>query len=234
MKKTEFIEELKKIGINPNQEQLNQLDIYYNFLIKSNKNINLTNIVEEEAVYLKHFYDSLTIVKIIDLNQIKTLCDVGSGAGFPGVVLKIFFPHLEIILVDSLNKRVKFLNELIELLKLSNIKAIHQRMEVYSLEKKEYFDIITARAVAKIRTLNEISVLALKTNGKLIYLKSNLDLEIENIQHNLKKLGLIFLKKEEFCLPIENSLRTLICFQKKCSTRKEFPRKFKEIKDKQL
>lgn len=118
MKKTEFIEELKKIGINPNQEQLNQLDIYYNFLIKSNKNINLTNIVEEEAVYLKHFYDSLTIVKIIDLNQIKTLCDVGSGAGFPGVVLKIFFPHLEIILVDSLNKRVKFLNELIELVKI--------------------------------------------------------------------------------------------------------------------
>lgn len=234
MKKTEFIDELKKIGINPNQEQLNQLDIYYNFLIKSNKNINLTNIVEEEAVYLKHFYDSLTIVKIIDLNQIKTLCDVGSGAGFPGVVLKIFFPHLEIILVDSLNKRVKFLNELIELLKLSNIKAIHQRMEVYSLEKKEYFDIITARAVAKIRMLNEISVLALKINGKLIYLKSNLDLEIENIQPNLKKLGLLFLKKEEFYLPIENSLRTLICFQKKFSTRKEFPRKFKEIKDKPL
>lgn len=234
MKQNEFIEELKNLGIIINQEQINKLDSYFKFLIQENNKINLTNIVEEKEVYLKHFYDSLTIVKIINLNDIKTICDVGSGAGFPGIVLKIFFPHLEIVLIDSLNKRVKFLNELIELLELKNIKAIHQRMEEYSVKKKEYFDLITARAVAKINILNEISVSALKINGVIIYFKSNLDLELKNIDINLKKLGLKLIEKQEFNLPIENSLRSLICFKKIISTPACFPRNFKEIKDKPL
>ena len=105
----DFIEELKKIGIILNDNQLNQLERYYELLVEKNKVMNLTGIVEKEEVYLKHFYDSLTIVKSIDLNKINNLCDIGTGAGFPGLVLKIVFPQLKVVLLDSLNKRVNFL-----------------------------------------------------------------------------------------------------------------------------
>ena len=113
MNKDKFIEEIKKIGIEVTEKKLNQLEIYYNMLIEYNKVMNLTGITDKNEVYLKHFYDSLTISKIIDLNKEETLCDIGTGAGFPGIVLKIFFPNLKITLVDSLNKRINFLNDVI-------------------------------------------------------------------------------------------------------------------------
>ena len=117
----DFIEELKKIGIILNDNQLNQLEQYYELLVEKNKVMNLTGIVEKEEVYLKHFYDSLTIVKSIDLNKINNLCDIGTGAGFPGLVLKIVFPQLKVVLLDSLNKRVDFLNNVINTLSNLNI-----------------------------------------------------------------------------------------------------------------
>ena len=118
MKINEFVEELEKINIEINDEQLNQLEKYYGLVIEWNKKINLTGITEKEEFYLKHFYDSLTLTKVINLNNYSSLCDVGTGAGFPGIVLKILYPHLNITLIDSLKKRILFLNSVIQELKL--------------------------------------------------------------------------------------------------------------------
>ena len=131
MNKEEFLEELAKIGIKPTEEQLSQLDKFYHLMLEWNEKINLTRITAEKEVYLKHFYDSLTLNKVIDLKNVNTLCDVGTGAGFPGVVLKIVFPNLRITLIDSLLKRVNYLNEIIKELKLQDIEAIHSRGEDY-------------------------------------------------------------------------------------------------------
>ena len=148
MNKDRFINEVKNLGIEITDKKMDQLEKYYELLIEYNKVMNLTGITEKEEVYLKHFYDSLTISKIIDLNNENSLCDLGSGAGFPGIVLKIFYPNLSIVLVDSLNKRINFLNKVIEELELKDIIAIHSRIEDYSKENKEQFDVVTARAVA--------------------------------------------------------------------------------------
>ena len=126
---SEFIEELKKLNIEPTQKQLEQLNRYYELIVEYNKVMNLTGITEKEQVYLKHFYDSLTIAKVIDLNKEESLCDIGTGAGFPGIVLKILFPNLKITLIDSLNKRIEFLKIVIKELNLNNIEAKHTKTE---------------------------------------------------------------------------------------------------------
>ena len=131
MNKNEFIKEAEKLGIEVPETKLNQLEKYYEILVEYNKVMNLTGITEKEEVYLKHFYDSLTIAKIIDLSKEESLCDVGTGAGFPGIVLKIFYPELKVTLVDSLNKRINFLNEVIKELGLNKIETVHDRMEEY-------------------------------------------------------------------------------------------------------
>src|SRR5574344_481399 len=143
----DFVLEDKKIGIEINDEILFNLNKYYEMLIDWNSRINLTGITEKEQVYLKHFYDSLTLNKIIDLNNTETLCDVGTGAGFPGLVLKIIFPNLKVTLVDSLNKRISFLNAVIKTLKLNDIETIHSRIE--DLKFYEKYDVVVSRAVAK-------------------------------------------------------------------------------------
>lgn len=225
-----FVQELNKLGIKVNKEQLFMLEKYYEKLIEYNKKINLTAITEKEEVYLKHFYDSLTIVKSVDLSQVKKLCDVGSGAGFPGVVLKIFFPDLEVSLVDSLNKRVKFLNELVKELKLSKIVATHARMEDFSKKHIEEYDLITARAVANTAILAEISVQALKIGGKLIFLKGKLTTELDDSLEHIKKLNLKLLGTKSFLLAIENSQRNIVSFEKIARTKKKYPRTVSQIK----
>lgn len=230
MNKEEFVLEVEKLGIEVTDEKLQKLESFYRLLIEWNEKINLTAITLEEDVYLKHFYDSLTLVKAIDLNQNLSLCDVGSGAGFPGIVLKIFFPNIRITLVDSLNKRVNYLNTVISSLNLSDIVAIHSRMEDFSKLNEEKFDIITARAVASISFLSEISVKALKVGGKLIFMKANCDLELANINNVLKKLSLTMLEPIRFNLPVENSNRTLITMIKKDFTSSKFPRSLDKIK----
>ena len=141
MNQNEFINELEKIGIKVDEEKLNKLEKYYELLIEYNKVMNLTGITEKDQVYLKHFYDSLTISKIINLENEESLCDLGSGAGFPGIVLKIFYPNLKITLIDSLNKRINFLNTVIKELNLTNIEAIHTRIEEYAIDNKEKYAI---------------------------------------------------------------------------------------------
>lgn len=206
MNLNEFNEELKKLNITLSAYQLDKLEKFYKLLVEWNNKINLTRIIEEKEVYLKHFYDSLTIAKVIDLNKVETLCDVGTGAGFPGIVLKIVYPNLKITLVDSLQKRVNYLNEVIKELDLKDIKAIHIRAEDY----QEKFDVVTSRAVANIEKLTTYTMHLLNKDGVLIALKGNIDEELtEEVKNKLLKKYKI-VKIEKFLLPIENSYRSIV------------------------
>lgn len=230
MNKELFEQELKRLNINLTPIQKDQLDKFYKLLIEWNKKINLTGITEENQVYLKHFYDSLTLIKAVDLTKPIKLCDVGSGAGFPGIVLKIVFPNLDITLIDSLQKRINYLDEVIKIIGLTSIKAIHCRMEDFSKENEEQFDIITARAVANTKLLTEISIKALKINGKLIFMKANLNDELDNINTLFNDLGCKLENKIEFKLPIENSKRSLLIIKKTKQTPRKYPRRIDQIK----
>ena len=230
MNKEDFKKELLELGIVLDEEKMIKLDKFYHLLIEWNEKINLTTIIDENDVYLKHFYDSLTLIKEVDLTNNISLCDVGSGAGFPGIVLKIIFPNLNITLIDSLQKRVNYLNEVIKCLNLENIRAKHFRMEDYSRHHNEEFDIITARAVANLGVISEISVRSLKVGGNLVFMKANCDEEINMIMDKLDKLGLEIKNINKFKLPYENSNRTLVSFRKIKKTNSIFPRKIQDIK----
>lgn len=229
-----FIEELKNLNIDLTELQLNQLNKYYELLIEYNKLMNLTGITEKDQVYLKHFYDSLTIIKVIDLTQEETLCDVGTGAGFPGLVIKIVFPNLKVTLVDSLNKRIEFLKTVIKELELENIEAIHARAEEYARVNREKFDVVTSRAVAPLNILLEYCIPIVKVNKYYISYKGNISQEIKDSEEALKILNSKIETIEEFELPIEKSKRTLIKIKKQKQTNKNYPRKNSEIKKKPL
>ena len=233
MNKDRFIEEVENLGIEITDKKLNQLEKYYELLIEYNKVMNLTGITEKNEVYLKHFYDSLTISKIIDLNNENTLCDLGSGAGFPGIVIKIFYPNLNIVLVDSLNKRINFLNIVIKELGLGNITAIHSRIEEYAVQNKEKFDVVTARAVAPLNILLELGINLVKVGKYFIAMKGNIENE-PDYSNATKKLDCSLGNVVKFKLPIEESNRSLIKIIKEKSTSKLFPRKYSEIKKKPL
>jgi len=226
----QFIEESEKIGIKINSDQLDKLERYYQLLIEWNKKINLTAITEKEEVYLKHFFDSLTLIKAVDLNKDLSLCDVGTGAGFPGIVLKIVFPKLRITLIDSLKKRIDFLNIVIQELDLKDIEALHIRMEDYSRNNREKFDIVTSRAVARTEILVEICIPALKVDGCLLLMKGSCDDEINNSINILKKLNSSIVKIDKFLLPYENSNRTIIFIKKEAISLSKYPRSIDKIK----
>ena len=233
MNKDRFIEEVENLGIEITDKKLDQLEKYYELLIEYNKVMNLTGITEKEEVYLKHFYDSLTISKIIDLNKENSLCDLGSGAGFPGIVIKIFYPNLNIVLVDSLNKRINFLNIVIKELGLENITAIHSRIEEYAVANKEKFDVVTARAVAPLNILLELGINLVKIGKSFIAMKGNIENE-PDYSNAIKKLDCSLGNIVKFKLPIEESNRSLIKIKKEKLTSKLFPRKYSEIKKKPL
>lgn len=220
-----FIEEIEKLGIHVTENQLNQLEKFYELLISWNEKINLTRITKKEDVYLKHFYDSLTLIKAIDLTQNLSLCDVGTGAGFPGIVLKIVFPNLKITLIDSLQKRINYLNEVIKELNLQNIEAIHTRAEDYARKNRETYDIVTARAVANLKAISELCIPMIKENGYFIAMKANATEEIETSKTMIIELGAKLENTIEFILPIENSKRTLIKIKKIRKTNLKYPRK---------
>ena len=234
MTKEEFIEQLNIINIKISEKQLRQLEDYYNLLIQWNKVMNLTAITTKEEIYLKHFYDSLTITKVINLHDIDNLCDVGSGAGFPGIVLKIMYPHLKITLIDSLNKRIKFLDEVIKKLQLKNIQTIHTRIEEYGINNREKFDIVVARAVASLNILLEYCIPITKIDGYFIAMKANSNEEIKNSIQSLKILDAQIVNQTIFNLPKEDSLRTIIKIKKNKKTKNKYPRKYSEIKNKPL
>ena len=233
MNKEQFINEVKKLNIEINDDIMEKLDIYYNLLKDENKKYNLTAITEEEQVYLKHFYDSISIAKIINIDN-ESICDIGTGAGFPGIVLKIFFPNIKLTLVESNNKKCNFLRMVSEKLNLNNIEIINERAEIYSKDNRELYDIVTSRAVAPLKHLLEYSVPLVKVDGYYIAMKSNINNEIENIDNYYNKLNIKEVDKIEFKLPVENSIRTLIKYKKIKETNKIYPRKYTDIKKKDI
>lgn len=234
MTENNFVENVKKLGIEINDKQLKQLEKYYELLIEWNEKINLTGITKKEDVYLKHFYDSLTMQKIVNLYNVETLCDVGTGAGFPGLVLKIMFPNLKITLIDALNKRIIFLNDVIEKLELKDIETIHSRSEDYALKNREKFDVVTARAVASLPVLMELCVPLVKEQGYFIPLKANITEEKILSKNAISKLYLKEVDEIKFILPVEESNRCLVKYLKEKKTDKKYPRKFSEIKKRTL
>lgn len=225
----EFTNELNKLNINPTEEQLKSLDKYANMLIEYNKKFNLTAITKIEEIYLKHFYDSLTLSKVINLNQNIRILDIGTGAGFPGIVLKIFFPELEITLLDSNNKKIMFLNDVIKELKLEKVTTIHGRAEELPKKYREYFDIVTSRAVANLRVLTELSIPFAKVDGYFISLKGKAEEELKESAPTIKKLDCQIAKIEKFTLPDNISERTIIMIKKEKSTSNLYPRKYDRI-----
>ncbi|MDO5569671.1 MAG: 16S rRNA (guanine(527)-N(7))-methyltransferase RsmG [bacterium] len=232
MKKDRFIIELKKININLTDKQINQFITYYNLLVEYNQKFNLTALIKEEDVYLKHFYDSLTLSLAINLNN-QYLCDIGSGAGFPGIVLKIVYPNLSIDLIEANSKKCLFLEKVIKTLNLTNIRVINTRCEEYSPKNKEIYDIATARAVSNINILLECIANSIKVNGVFIAMKSTTK-ELDNLNNTLNKLNFNITNINTLNLPIENSLRTIITFKKLKETPSIYPRMYKDIKKKPL
>lgn len=211
MNKELFIKELKKLNIEITEDQLQKLNKFYELLVEWNEKINLTRITEKEDVYLKHFYDSLTITKVIDLTKVETLCDIGTGAGFPGVVLKIMYPNLKITLVDALQKRVNYLNEIIKKLDLKDIEALHVRGE----DLKEKYDVVTSRAVANIEKLLTYTMHLVNKDGVMIAMKGNIEDELtKEVEDKInRKYKIVEINK--FILPIENSNRSLVVIKNK-------------------
>lgn len=234
MNKNEFIEELKKLNIKVTDEMLEKLDIYCNFLLEYNKHTNLTSIKEENDIYLKHFYDSLTLTKVIDLNEYNTLLDIGSGAGFPGMVLKIFFPHLKVYLIDSNNKKCKFLLELKEKLNVDNLEVYNNRIENLYSEFLNSIDIVTARAVTNLPVLTELAIPLVKANKYFIAMKGNAEEELENSMYAIKQLNCSIDNVITFDLYNNSGVRTLISIKKNKNTELKNIRPYDKIIKKPL
>jgi len=230
MNKEEFLKQLYELNINLTEKQLNQLETYANFLLSYNEHTNLTAIKKKEDVYLKHFYDSLTLVKYLNLNDYESLVDIGTGAGFPGMVLKIVYPHLKVTLIDSNNKKVKFLDELIKILEVKNIETINIRSEDYARNNKDSYDIVTARAVTSLPVLSELCLPLVKIGGYFIPLKADADEEIKLAKNIIKELKGEIESINEFYLPIENSKRTIIKIKKVDKTPDKYPRTYDKMK----
>ncbi len=224
-----FLEELNKIGIDLTGREMISFNAYCDFLKEYNKHTNLTNITEDDQIFLKHFYDSLTIVKAIDLNEIDTILDVGTGAGFPGMVLKIIFPHLKLVLLDSNNKKINFLKELAKKLNIKGIEFFHGRVEEYCQKHRESFDIVTARAVTNMTTLTELCLPLTKVNGYFIAMKGSNEEEIEAAKYAIQLLGGKIEEQIKFNLPIEESGRNIIKIKKVKNTPKEYPRRYDKM-----
>lgn len=224
--KREFEKYLEKMSISLNKEQYDQFYAYMVLLIEWNEKINLTAIIEPQEIILKHFVDSLTIAKYIE--EGKTIIDMGTGAGFPGIPLKIYRNDVKVVLADSLNKRIKFLNEVIEKLQLKNIETIHCRAEELGKNKeyREKFDYATSRAVANLSTLSEYLLPFVKLNGSCIFMKTmEIDEELENAKKAIKILGGRIERVNKFEIPESDLGRSIIIVKKEKQTPSKYPRK---------
>ncbi|MBE0701535.1 MAG: 16S rRNA (guanine(527)-N(7))-methyltransferase RsmG [Acholeplasmataceae bacterium] len=225
---------LQNFGIHLSSQQETQFEVYFNYLIEYNKITNLTRITDEREVYIKHFFDALTIIKILDFNAVHSLCDMGSGAGFPSIPLKIIFPHLDITIIDSLGKRIIFLENLINKLILTPINLINDRIETYAVKNQLKFDLVTARALGNMSLICEMGLPMTKVGGFFIAYKSiNYEQELNQAKNAIKLLGGQIAKIETFELPNQMGHRTLISIQK-THTSQGFPRSFSQMIKKPL
>lgn len=221
-------EGIKKLNLKLSDKQVKQFMDYYDMLVETNKVMNLTSIVDEDEVMVKHFIDSLLIVKSLDLMKIKNLIDVGTGAGFPGIPIKIMFPHINVTLLDSLNKRLKFLNDVIEKLGLEKIYTIHGRAEdlAHKKEYREVYDLCVSRAVANLSTLSEYCIPFINVNGIFASYKAlDSNEETKEAKKAINILGANVYKEDIIQLPCSDIERKIICIKKEKQTPKRFPRK---------
>ena len=219
---------LSRFDIEITSKQADQFYMYFTMLVETNKVMNLTNIVEPEEVALKHFTDSLSLVHYFDMNEIDSIIDVGTGAGFPGIPLKIFYPEKKVLLLDSLNKRIKFLNDVIDELGLSNIETLHSRAEDAAHNKlyREKFDLCVSRAVANLSTLSEYCLPFVRKNGYFVSYKSvELSNEAISAENALKILGGSKPECIYFDLDDYDYHRSFAVIQKLENTKKKYPRK---------
>lgn len=223
-----LIQGMNELSLNITEKNLEQFMKYYEMLIETNKVMNLTSITDLDEVIVKHFIDSLLIVKSVDLNKIHCMIDVGTGAGFPGIPIKIMFPNIKITLLDSLNKRLKFLNHVIDELNLEKIVTIHGRAEDigHMNETREKFDLCVSRAVANLSTLSEYCIPFVNIGGKFVSYKSSISSgEIEKSKKAIKVLGGKIESQETVSFPCSDMQRTLVVIDKIVSTPKKYPRK---------
>ena len=215
-----FINEVKKLNIKITNKELEQLEQYYDFLIQYNEHTNITAITKKDDVYIKHFLDSLMVTKSIDLNHINNLIDIGSGAGFPGIVLKIFFPNIKIILLDSNNKKTTFLNEVIKKLNLKDIQVVNLRAEEYMKNHLNEFDICISRAVAYIDIITSLSLPFIKKDGKVILMKGNYQDELKILNTYKNELHISNFDIINYKILSDDNNRSLIVIRKKEVTSK--------------
>lgn len=224
----------EKLGITLSAEQLRMFDIYYQILIEYNEHTNLTRITEREDVDVKHFYDSLSLAKTIDLTKINNLCDMGSGAGFPSIPLKIIYPDLKVTIIDSAGKRIAFLKLLVETLNLNDVHLVYNRIEKHAVEYQEVFDLVIARALGKLPMIIEMGIPMLKVGGLLIaYKGQNYQSEILDSKRALQKLGSKLIEEVRYTLPLDMGNRVHLVIEKKKHV-SGYPRNFTAMKKKPL
>ncbi|QQD84501.1 MULTISPECIES: 16S rRNA (guanine(527)-N(7))-methyltransferase RsmG [Jeotgalicoccus] len=227
MNETEFINKLKDQGIELSTVQIGQFKTYFELLVEWNKKINLTAVTELKEVYLKHFYDSITPLFYADIEEGASICDVGAGAGFPSIPMKIIRPDLKVTIVDSLNKRITFLNELTAVLGLDKMHLVHDRAETFGQHgPRHMFDVVTARAVAELNVLAELCLPLVRTGGQFIVMKGKkAKEELLDAEFALDLLGGSLKETHQLTLPEEESQRYILVIDKIRKTPKKYPRK---------
>ena len=231
----DFKGELEKLNINLTDEMKNKFELYYSKLVEVNGYMNLTAITQNDEVYIKNFLDSLFITKAINSNNPYTILDVGSGAGFPSIPLAIVDKNANVTIIDALNKRINFLNDLVKYIGINNVIAYHKRAEEYAVEKRESFDYVTARAVARLNVLSELCLPLVKIGGYFIAMKGQGGKEeLDEAMNAVKILGGSVERIIEVSLPDDIGKREIILIKKIKPTSKKYPREFKKIKERPL
>lgn len=230
-----FKEDLLKLNIELSPKMEEAFKTYYEYLVEYNNNVNLTAITDLDGVYYKHFYDSLTLSLALDFNKPLKCIDVGAGAGFPSIPNAIVFPNLDVTIIDALNKRIVFLESLINKLGISNARAIHARAEEYAKSNQSPADIVVARAVARLNILAELCIPLVKVGGYFIAMKSiESSDELKEASNAIKILGAKYIKSISIDLPNDFGKREIMVFEKISETPKKYPRLFGQIKNKPL
>ena len=228
MTKEEFIINCKNLSIEITEEIYSKLYKYFELLVEWNNRFNMTSILEEKEVFLLHFYDSLCLNKI-NLNEINSLCDFGTGAGFPGMVIALVYPNIEVTLVESNNKKCTFLEEVKQQLNIKNVSIFNERIEDFARKNREKYDVVTCRAVTSIPIIIELSTSLIKVNGLLAPLKSNCEEEINKYKYLEKEFNLKLENLIKYNLPINDAYRVIPIYKKLKEIDIKYPRNYGTI-----